>query len=92
MSNVLPKYENWTDARIVKRHETLSIRVSRVVDALIEAGFGDLKPNDMRKDTNNPLFRKYLKLVDEMSDLRSEAQLRYGPGFMNMRQLIWRHQ
>jgi hypothetical protein len=86
----MDKYEKWTDTRIVKRYETLSIRVSKVVEDLVNAGLGDLKPNDMRKLTH-PLCDKYLKLVDEMSDLRSEAQMRFGPGFINIKQLIWRH-
>lgn len=87
----MEKYKNWSDVRIVRRHETLAKRTSNLVALICDNGFGSYTPNQMRLTmTTNKMFNKYLLLVDEMSDLRSEANLRYGPGLITMRQLTYR--
>jgi hypothetical protein len=84
----LAQYTTWTNGRIKRRHKTLQAQTLKLVSALCDAGFGALKPNEMRvRRAESPLFDKYLTKCDEMSDLRSEAQMRYGPGFLYMEQL-----
>jgi hypothetical protein len=80
-----------TDTALVRRHEALSRRISKLVDKLCDEGFGTYKFTDLRALPTKPKFvETYLALVDESVELRYEAERRYGPGMLTMRQLLYR--
>lgn len=80
-----------TDKSLVKRHEALELRISKLVSTLCDNGFGHLKHSELRQLANPPKFvTKYIQLVDESVSLRMEAELRYGPGLITVRQLIYK--
>lgn len=78
-----------TNRQLVKRHEVLSERFSKLVDWFCDNGMGDLKTSDIRR-IENPCKEviRYLNLLDEMSEIQDEARRRYGPEFKTIRQLL----
>ena len=80
-----------TDHALVRRHEALSNQISKLVSKLCDSGFGTYKFSDLVELENKPKYiETYISLVKESSDLRSEANQRYGPGLITVRQLIWK--
>jgi hypothetical protein len=79
-----------TDHALVRRHEALEKRISKLIDKLCDNGFGTYKFADLRAIQDKPKFvETYLQLVDESVTLRYEAERRYGPGMITIRQLLW---
>lgn len=77
-----------TNSELVRKFKALQKQSNKLVDKFINAGLGSLRLSDMRQRINKcPLSNKQIKLFDEMSDIRNEAELRYGPGFMFIDQL-----
>lgn len=80
-----------TDTALVRRHEKLGEMISKLNSKLCDSGFGDYKFSDLVALENKPKFvQRYIELVNESSELRTEAELRYGPDFIMVQQLIWR--
>lgn len=80
---VKKKPEEMTAGEIKKRYNKLREESSKHTDDMINAGFGNLRPSDirdkMRAGDNHPLFKKHVELSDEMGSLMNEAKARYGP-------------
>lgn len=78
-----------SNREIVAEYDRTTLRKSKIVDELIEDGFHDLRPSDMRANPDvHPLAREDLELSDRRFELRAEADKRYGPGLMLMDQLV----
>lgn len=83
-----------SNAELVRRYEKLGAKASRLGNRLIKAGYGSLKPSEMRALIDKvpflaeylPIY-EYLKNSDERCELRIEAENRYGPGLLNVSQL-----
>ena len=76
---------------IVKRHEALGNRISKLIPKICDNGFGGLKFNELVCLENKPKYIvNYINLVNESSLLRYEAEMRYGPGLITIRQLIYK--
>jgi hypothetical protein len=73
----------------IKRHyQKLSEKSSKLVDKLIEAGFGSVKSSEMReRRSEHPLFEAYVSNLDQMGELKAEAERRYGPGLASVSHL-----
>jgi hypothetical protein len=73
----------------IKRHyQKLSEKSSKLVDRLIEAGFGSVKSSEMReRRSEHPLFEAYVSNLDQMGELKAEAERRYGPGLASVSHL-----
>lgn len=83
-----------SDLALVRRHEALSRRISKLVDKLCDAGLGHLRFSEIRalaSQQGTKLCVQYVALVDEAMSLRYEAEQRYGSDLMTMRQLVWRN-
>lgn len=69
-----------TIGELKKVKEIYRKRSSELVDQLIDAGFGEVKPSEMRKRVaENPLFAEYLAVDDVLQDISHEATVRGGP-------------
>ena len=78
-----------TNAQIVKEHARHMERQSEVATRMIDDGFGSLRPSDMRKDPDcHPLARETLASFDRCRALGIEANMRYGPGLVGVRDLV----
>ncbi len=78
-----------TNTAIVKAYAANSKRQSKINKKLIDDGHGSVRFSDMRQDPSlHPLIPKYLELVDAAQDLRTEADMRYGPGLIGMDSLV----
>lgn len=78
-----------TNTQLVRRYESLQKQTSKLTDWFCNNGMGDLRPSDMR-NLENPCGKvlKYLKILDEISTLKSEAERRYGPDLVSVRGLL----
>jgi len=76
-----------TNSQLIKKHESISKKLSALSRRFIEAGLGHLRPSDMRERGDCSLSARYVKLSDERGAWRREAESRYGPGFIYMDQL-----
>lgn len=81
-----------TDTALVRRYEALDERMSKLIDRLIAAGHGALRFEQLREKAHagDALCAKYVSMGDEKATLRAEAERRYGPGLMMVRQLVWK--
>lgn len=78
-----------TNHALVARYEAVHKSASKLVDWFCKNGLGHMKPSDMRSMQDKPKrVEIYLDLLDEASDLKAEAQRRYGPGLIFVRDLI----
>ena len=74
---------------LVARYEAVHKSANKLVDWFCKNGLGHMKPSDMRSMQNKPKqVSIYLDLLDEASDLKAEAQKRYGPGLIFVMDLI----
>ena len=78
-----------TNRQLVRRYKALQARMSKLTDKFIDAGLGNLRPSDMRERPACKLSSKYVALLDECSQIRLEAQARYGPDLFLIEQLNW---
>lgn len=77
------------DRALVTRYRAVYVQLSKLSDLLVDMGYGDLKPSDMRALKEPPkTVVKYLRLIDEAAGLRLEAEFRYGPGLIRVEQLV----
>jgi len=78
-----------TNHQLVRRYENLQNQSSKLVDWFCSNNMGHLRPSDMRS-LKNPCNKviKYLKILDELSNLKEEAERRYGPELKLVRSLI----
>lgn len=78
-----------TNRQLVKKYESLQKQASKLTNWFCDNGMGDLRPSDMR-DLKNPCEEvvKYLKILDELFSLKSEAERRYGPELVSVRSLL----
>lgn len=73
---------------LVSLHEKKAKSISRLVDWFVKNGLGHMRPSDMRLMPNPPKqVLIYLGALDELKELKSEAQKRHGPGFIFMNDL-----
>ncbi len=80
--------KSMSNSEIKNEYNKLREKSSKHADEMIKAGFGNIRPSDMRANPNkHPLFKKGLEIMDRMGDLRSEAEARYGPGLSSVDQL-----
>ena len=78
-----------TNGKIVTEHARHSERQSEIAAAMINDGFGHLRPSDMRDDPDvHPLARENLALMDRCRALGIEADMRYGPGLIILEHLV----
>ena len=72
-------------AEIKKGYHALREKSSQLTDKLVDAGFGSVKPSEMReRATENPLFAQYVAISDAMHELMAEAKRRYGPNLASI--------
>jgi 8-oxo-dGTP pyrophosphatase MutT (NUDIX family) len=65
-----------------KEYASLHEKQSKNTSAQIEAGFGTMRPSDMRQQQpNHPLTKEMDAISDRMFAIRHEAERRGGPGF-----------
>ena len=78
-----------TNHQLVRKYEKLRKQSYKLVDWFCSNNMGHLRPSDLRT-IKEPCAKviKYLKILDELSELRIEAKLRYGPGLINIRRLL----
>lgn len=77
-----------TNSQLVKKYEKIHEQIEKLTQPLIDAGYGNLKPSEMRAMKDKPaLIKKLLTLTDKASDLRAEATRRYGPELLFVWQL-----
>lgn len=78
-----------TNHALVARYEAVRKSANKLVGWFCKNGLGHMKPSDMRSMQDKPKqVSTYLDLLDEASDLKAEAQKRYGPGLIFVRDLI----
>jgi hypothetical protein len=78
-----------TNHELVARYEAVHKSANKLVDWFVKNGMGHMKPSDMRLMSDKPKrVSIYLDLLSEASDLKAEAQKRYGPGLIFVRDLI----
>lgn len=78
-----------TNRQLVKKYKALQKQATKLVDWFCGNNMGHLRLSDMRV-LDNPCSKviKYLKILDEMDDLKDEAQRRYGPDLKFVEHLI----
>ena len=80
-----------TDKQLVNKYRALDRKISKMVDKLINSGYGTEQPSTLRKMENKPkIVQDYLALIDQSVNLRMEAERRYGPGLIVVDQLCWK--
>lgn len=78
-----------TNKELVKKYESVQAKSSKLVDWFCLNGMGNLKPSDMRMMSEKPKqVIQYLELLNLLSELKLEAQRRYGPDFNTIRDLL----
>lgn len=78
-----------TNRELVKKYEFAQAKSSKLVDWFCLNGMGNLKPSDMRAMNEKPKqVIQYLELLSLMSELKLEAQRRYGSDFNTIRDLL----
>lgn len=78
-----------TNAQILGEHERCVARQGVIGQQMIDDGFGNLRPSDMRADPDvHPLAAEDLELMDRCRALHIEAEYRYGPGLVVMSHLV----
>lgn len=78
-----------TNHQLVKRYKALRAQASKLVDWFCGNDMGHLCHSDMLS-LDNPCNKviTYLKVLDEMGELKDEAQRRYGPDLKFVEHLI----
>jgi len=83
-----------TNRELVRRYRQLNAKHTKLVNALCDAGLGDLTPTKMRKrlcEQDCPkIVREYLDCIEKSSGISLEATRRYGPDLITVEQLIWK--
>ena len=71
-----------TNKQLVKKYEKLQKKALKLTDWFCNNKMGDLKVSDMRNmSVPHPNILEYLDILDILSELKNEAERRYGPGF-----------
>lgn len=78
-----------TNHQLVKKYEKLQKQSSKLVDWFCSNKMGHLRPSDMR-NIKKPCVKvtTYLKILDELSELKNEAERRYGRELRSIRSLL----
>lgn len=78
-----------TNNQLVKKYEKLQKQSSKLVDWFCSNNMGHLRSSDMR-NIKEPCIKvvEYLKILDELSELKNEAERRYGPELRSVRSLL----
>lgn len=80
-----------TDKALVKEYKRAHARIDKLYSKLEQTEFRDMKPSEMRAMPDKPfIIKQLLKQFDFAHELRSEAEMRYGPGLVTVDQLVWR--
>jgi hypothetical protein len=76
-----------TNGQLIKKHEQISRKLSKLTDKFIDAGLGHLRPSDMRERPDCLLSVQCIELMEQAGAIRYEAERRYGPDLMFISQL-----
>lgn len=84
-----------TNKDLVKEYKLVHKKIRKVEMELIKQGLGGVKPSDLMRgrDTiyaSNKTVREYLALSNYASEIKWQAELRYGPDMKIIDQLIWK--
>ncbi len=81
--------ETMTNAQIVKAYERNGKRQTDLNDQFIKDGLGRMRLSEMRaRPEMHRDIPEFLGLMDEAWALGIEAELRYGPGLIDVPQLV----
>lgn len=84
----MPKSKK-TNRKLVKRYNKVKANVDKLVDWFCDNEMGHLKPSDMRAMVKKPKqVTQYISFLDELSDLKGEAQSRYGSDLIFVTDLL----
>ena len=89
-------FRSLTDKALVREYHRTNAKIDKLLTKLVEQGLGDVRPSDMMRgrDTtyaNNKTVREYLALTNYASEIRYNAETRYGPGLITVDQLCWKY-